>query len=612
MQSFNLSEGNLDGSKGLADEEEPEDLSAVIRNFLASNDCNKTCPDYRETIEKFFERIAKFLNAVHDSQIGYHDMKRLTVCFEALFALLHAIPYGRFSHINTAPLAKPLSRLVRTNHNGNISIQAQANCLFALYKQFSVPSGFLFVSTGKGSRSTTSHKTCLPCLSLEADRAMQQIDVMRQNLEDDLVGFEQGSVDEGRVSESLTVYFHTINRGSRVIVTWLANLDAGDEIGKDVLGDWSSYMIRIRKIIGSLNPSSLKGEDLLSVAYHNIPDLNGRAWSIMALPIIGYMRHTKVYPVLPDFSHYNSFVTSDLLEFWFPFLKEVDKRWISGLFARELLPLAFALNILVQNKGATVQVKDLSLSSSYDMMDILRYSAIYSSPNLSTMGLPFSLLASINCTTRGCKIRGIFDLVSIFRSSHFSGWSGEEIQTIAGPIIGEALRILKEQCDTNWSEESLLLSFSVLWKIFVWEREESDFPFSKDNMDYIVNILFRNILEKQDLVILLDSDCTDMIASLKGVCTNGHSGCGMVDDDLTSSALRIIPLFDLQSLHDAPVQSRTSTAQKNQLDMILPAIPRVPKFLEAKGYRRVDTREKDGICLRVMGWRGHQETIHMS
>ncbi|KAG6888796.1 hypothetical protein C0995_005981 [Termitomyces sp. Mi166 len=606
MESVNPDEGDPDKADwkflGLADGGEPEDFLAFISKFLASNNGKETCPNSRQIIETLFKSIADFLSTAHSS---HHDTKTLIICFEALFTLLRTIPHGIYSQIDISPLSESLSQLAHTNHDGNISMQAQVNCLLALFKRLSVPSGLLSAPIGGESQPTRSYTTCLRCISLEADRVLHQVDTTRQDLEDNLVGNERGRVDKGCISESLKAHLNAITRGSHAIVECLEHPDADDDIARDILGDWSSYMTRIRQIIRS-NSSSLKGEDLLSVSYHGIAPLDGATWSILSLAVIGYMRYTNVYPLLPDFSHSSSSGTSGLLEFWFPFLREADKRWISEPFARELRPLASAFNILVQDKRTTVQVQDLSLSSSYDVMDILRYSSIYSSPNLSAMGLPFSLLATINyATSQDCGIRGLLHLVSVFRTSHFSGRSVQEVQTAAGPIIGEALRILEEQFDTDWSKEPLLFTFSVLQKLFSWEREGSIFPFSDDNMDYIVNTIFLNILEKQDLVIPLDSDCADMIASLKGVCGDAHSRFGAADGGACVD-LPILPLLDLRSLYNAPLQSGTLIA-RNQTNMTLPAI--VPKFLEEKSYRRVGIREKGDICLRVMEWRKHQGLV---
>ncbi|KAG5719212.1 hypothetical protein E4T56_gene11776 [Termitomyces sp. T112] len=563
------------------DDGERQEFLACIPGFLGSDDGRKTWAEllkHSEVINMFLRGTADLLDVAspsHGGQINSHEVKRVSICLDALFTFLRTAANTWPSTIDISPLSKPLGQLVHASCKDNLAIKVQASCLFALHKYLAIPPGRLLKCP---EDSLLSPRTIWPRgLSQKVDRGLQQVDTTRQNLEDALEVFKLGKMEERYLAESIRAHLRAIDHNSQVIVAWLRHPYAKDKAAKDVLGDWSSYFIRAARLLQTKFALDRR-EALFSILFENIPYMEDRSWSVVALVIMGYLRHTNVYPSLPGFPHHNSPTNSKPLEFWFPFLGEADYRWISEPFTRELLPLASALNILIHDKGVTDHVKYTSSLDHYDMMDILRYSTT-SSPNLPTIGNPFSLLEAIVYeTVNSFETRGIFDLVSALDDADLSERDLQTIHTDAGLVIGESLRILGEQFGLDRSSGPLLFSLSLLQKILSREQKRSPFPFSEDNMDYIVNTIFFSTLKKHNLVTPQDADYTNMIGSLEEI--DSH----------------LVPFYDLRGLY-GEIQSET---QREGTSMTSAAVARVPKFLKEGSCRPMDIQGKKDICARIM------------
>lgn len=542
---------------------------------------NRRSEDGREIIEVFLFRLIHLLTTAHNSQISHDDSQKAITYLSEITSTFSP------SQIDISLFSEPLSILAGTSYEGNISLQVQASCLLVLHKHLSMLS-----SSPKVTLPKQSHMIFF--LSLQADQSLQEVDSTRRMLEHELLGYLPSGAHIERILQSLITYLHAIDSSSQAIVALWKNSYAKYEATKDVVGDWLCYLAQFQKIVRSNSPL-LKGEDLLSVSFQNIPLLPGKPWSLLALTVMGYMRHTNVYPLLPEFFHRDFSSRSNPVEFWFPFLKDADERWISETFARELRPLVSALNLFLQHGGLAVQVQDHSWSSSYDMMDILHYSLVRSLPQMPTKGFPFSLLASIiYATFNECEMRALFDLVSVLQRSNFGRCSAEEVRIVAGPIIAETLCIF-QQFFLNHIKGPLLFSFGVLQKLLNWEREGSTFPFSDKNMEYIVRNLFRKILQEQNLLVPLVSDCVDNTRSME--YEDGHSVSGRAVNPASTDSPIIF--YDLQDLNIALAQPDT-LAEKLTDILSVAYTTQKSKIWEEGNYRRVKAEEKDDICLRIM------------
>ncbi|KAG6909856.1 hypothetical protein DXG01_014884 [Tephrocybe rancida] len=577
------------------DDGECEALLSCVPGFLGSDDGQKTwreillCPP--EIIETFIERAANLLataTPLYGGHMSDQDMKRVSVCLDALFAFLRTTPRSFPPQINISPLSKSLSQFVSATHKDispqaqDVSLRAKAICILALHKHLIVPPGL------EEMESQVVHARIMKLrrLSLEADSALQQLDSMRQKLEDITEGFyRQGGTDTTRVSNTLNSYLGTINDSSKTFAAWLSCPGTVDGNVTIVLGAWSEYLIQF----GESDQQIPKVQDRLRLTYHNIPHLYDETWSVFALLIMSYMRHTQVYPsldVLPS-------PPSKSLESWFPFLNMLDGRWIlCEKFVRELSPLASALDILLPHTNPMPYVKDRSVYSQFDLRKMFGFSVEVALPSLPALGCPFSLWASIaHATAYGCETRALFDLVSAFRDSTQPGGQGIPASNFSEPVIGKALAIVDEQFRIKGSTGSLLFTLSILCQILRLEREGSLFPFSQGNIDFIVNVIFRNILRREHLICLQESP--DVIGTLG----EGFEGSekGLLSEELQGAGMQTLsgrtPLYDLRELYEG------ETTDGSQLTW----------WLEESNYLSVDNEEKSNICLRIMQARYHSK-----
>ncbi|KAG6884770.1 hypothetical protein C0992_005790, partial [Termitomyces sp. T32_za158] len=566
------------------DDREREALLACIPDFLRSDDGRKTWKkllQHREIIALFISGTASLLDVaspLSGAQVNPHEVTRVAICLDALFALLRTTTHRLPPDISVSSLSKPLDRLAHARYQDQTALQTKAICVHALHKHLTETSGMQI-------SAEFWH------LGLEADKKLQEVDIMRRTLECDVEKINEAKeMDSGkrekareRIPKALQDYLDAIHSSSDALTRWLQlqreSWDRKEDV-KDVLGDWAGYLIEILTII----QKHTDHHGLLLLSYSNIPHLGEGTWNILALLIMAYMRHTGVYsplPPLPD-DHL------DLREsFWFHFhhSDDVDKRWIPKAFNQELHLLASALDILAPHRER-IQVSGRFITDTEDARTLFTFSHSHSRPRLSTMARPFSLWASIYyATASGCWTRGLSDLVRALRSANFRG---NDIQTLTGPIIGETLRILKEGFNSWRSTGSLLFSCSILHKVLSWEREGGVFPFSEANIEYLVNDIFLNILRNLEGLILLPDGSPD--------------GANMIGDLENSEDKANVPLYDLRCLYVAPVQGPSQAAQETS---------RVLQWLNNRDYRRIVLdKERKRICSRIMEGRRQNISPH--
>ncbi|KAG6919210.1 hypothetical protein DXG01_008508 [Tephrocybe rancida] len=180
---------------------ECETLLTCIPGFLGSDDGKKTWQEMHhspDVIETFFGGIATLLTAAtpfYGGHMSDGDLKRVAVCLDALFAFLRTTPRTFPPQIDISPLSKSLSQFVQATYEDSnwsqaqpMSLRSKAICILALHKHLIVPTGL----EEKGSQLVHTRITKLRCLSLGADRSLQEVDQMRRRLEAEIEGFFQG------------------------------------------------------------------------------------------------------------------------------------------------------------------------------------------------------------------------------------------------------------------------------------------------------------------------------------------------------------------------------------------------------------------------------------
>ncbi|KAG6857237.1 hypothetical protein H0H87_007656 [Tephrocybe sp. NHM501043] len=562
---------------------------------------------YPKAVEKLFNHAASLLIASPRGQWNDSRTKRVTVCLDALIALIRTVPHTFPPDINISHLSNALTQLVHSSHDEWISPQSQAlalrakaNCALALHRHLTIPIGLQL--DGCETQPVEAQMEKLRLLSLETDRALQDVDKLRQTLENNLERFHiHGGIDKASVSIALGAYLDIVNFSSKKLSEWLSCPQKMDEAANTVLCGWSKYLINI----GETAQKDLPFENRLSVSYRQIQPLNDGTWSLFALVIMAYLRQTRVYPQLFPLPDYEPSMTSSSLEIWFPFLRLMDKRWIlSDAFQRELHPLAAAFEISVSCTETDPDIQDRSLASTYDLRNMLGHAAELPLPELPTMGRPFSLWASVaHATAYGCGSRALFDVVSAFKNFHGCTTTDTTIDVVHRTAIGEALTIVNERLTTKKSTGSMLFAFRFLQKLLAQEREKTS-PLSQDNMDLIINVMLRLIFYRRSLISL--RECPEMIGTL-GERIEMEGGVSEKAIGLHVGSPAMVPLYDLRDLCVLHASRESASVEAP-----LPASGL--QWLEGRSHLEIHDEEKSNICTRIMEGRRvrQQATTHQA
>ncbi|KAG6909799.1 hypothetical protein DXG01_015292 [Tephrocybe rancida] len=190
------------------------------------------------------------------------------------------------------------------------------------------------------TRSASYHTIDLS-MAKQADRAIQDLNIMRQTLENvlaDVALFPGDLTAELKIL--LQLYFGVLRRKSLDLSTWMHRMHntlVDSSMQDEPILRWTQY----------LPPRASR----LQVVYHDIPssDIENLTLDLYALQLVASLRGVKAYPptseLLPSLSSTGA---------WFSFFKEhIPTQWRKEreYFDRELQPIASLLDLLVKDPG---------------------------------------------------------------------------------------------------------------------------------------------------------------------------------------------------------------------------------------------------------------------
>ncbi|KAG6907237.1 hypothetical protein DXG01_009812 [Tephrocybe rancida] len=403
-----------------SDDDELEPFLSYVASLLETSAGRATwqrafvfCDEYRrrptrsrELILDIEERISHFLvpalklvfEQVADKEGGIiRPTRSLTICLNALIGILMSTPAHRLPPYTEQCLfligqsleqhLYPTPRIVGGNRTSRIldnDLVVSMNIIISLCT-------YRFPARAKEPPSHTDVCSAEESAT-EADRALWDLDHMRQDLEDAIITQPSSmSGDNGRIRAALESYLSVLVNTSLNLKKVTGTLVSGYRLGVPVdIGYmyWATmperrYPITARQKEDTLQlPSAPFDTNRWSRPYVE--------YDIYALQVMALMRLNGLYPQLPEFSEPIYYTpTTDLLDIWFPQCRN-SSTTTSSYLLRELQPVAIAMDILapdlIGNRNSNLGKSILPPRPYENPLTPLKFSAF--------VRRPFSLLVS--------------------------------------------------------------------------------------------------------------------------------------------------------------------------------------------------------------------------
>ncbi|KAG6907235.1 hypothetical protein DXG01_009810 [Tephrocybe rancida] len=310
------------------------------------------------------ERINHFLTSVLKSEVearanheraveggwedsAYEPSRSLMICLDALIAILTS------SAAHLPRYAEKCLLYIRDSFSFNMGPLALAGVDSDVELSISFIASLSSYRFPARVEKPPSHTDVVSAeeQATEADRALWDIDQLRQNLEDAInTQPSRLSGDYCRIREALESYLFVLINGSLKLKKMISLIELGYNLG--ISNDVQQvYMFAIPAIPYRRHPITVR-QELETLQLPPPPLITNRCsrqymeYDIYALHIMALTRMNGLYPQLPEFSEpiYHT-TTPGLLDIWFPQCRN-SSATTSSYLLRELQPIAVAMDIL--------------------------------------------------------------------------------------------------------------------------------------------------------------------------------------------------------------------------------------------------------------------------
>ncbi|KAG5724444.1 hypothetical protein E4T56_gene15894 [Termitomyces sp. T112] len=465
---------------------ELETFLESIPGFLSSADgCRTWAAVYSDSSNPLQRQITQLLATC--AQATYMErsirQRRSSTCIEALFAIsqheIHHTPSRGVGPSAIPDLSHYIQMSIEERDQEGLPITKGICTLVLLARQHFI-SKFTVLN-----RSIPENAYSIPDnrvssipenvveLSRRADKALEDVDIMRRVLEEGLKRYARDPQNhQTDIMTLLRRYFEVVKPSSQRLLDW------GRVIGPIL------YEYEMTKQHTLLSWYSLLPDVCHSLMCGNISGLDapGGRLDVYAPQVLVFMRRLGVYPQLPDVSQDCS--TYGPLPCRPSF--QIQQSWTNSEdyepLCRELEPLSRLLNLL--DTGLTVHQMEIR---SERLTTAFIYNVPYprGRPILTDLLGPFSTIAFILEDIRhGARIVALLDFVVKFKT--FAP------RTVEPHIIHEMIDTIFSEASPELKAGSQVLFVAVLRTILDWEREASPnqrCPFSDSDMMLLVGQL---------------------------------------------------------------------------------------------------------------------------